>query len=164
LRRQRLSGPAIARQLAMPVSTVGGILRRLGLGKLAALEPRPPIVRYQRERPRELLHIDTKKLRRIEALAQRPPATRLGQPTFLGSTGSTVPPSRPAGPLTLQGERPILNILPNAFGEKAIVKLDPRRHDPRRRSLAGPARHRFRTQSAEGSQTLAVFLTSLSCG
>ena len=35
-RRQRLSGPAIARQLAMPVSTVGGILRRLGLGKLSA--------------------------------------------------------------------------------------------------------------------------------
>jgi len=44
-RRQRLSGPAIARRLAMPVSTVGGRLRRLGLGKLAALEPKPPVVR-----------------------------------------------------------------------------------------------------------------------
>jgi transposase-like protein len=70
-RRQRLSGPAIARQLDMPVSTVGGILRRLGLGKLAALEPKPPIVRYQRERPGELLHIDTKKLGRIEAVGHR---------------------------------------------------------------------------------------------
>jgi transposase len=70
-RRQRLSGPAIARQLAMPVSTVGGRLRRLGLGKLAALEPRPPVVRYQRERPGELLHIDTKKLGRIEAIGHR---------------------------------------------------------------------------------------------
>ena len=50
LRRQRLSGPAIARQLGMPVSTVGKVLRRLGLGKLAALEPKPPTVRYQRER------------------------------------------------------------------------------------------------------------------
>ena len=50
LRRQRLSGPAIARQLGMPVSTVGEVLRRLGLGKLAALEPKPPAVRYQRER------------------------------------------------------------------------------------------------------------------
>ena len=33
-----MSGPAIARQLGMPVSTVGAILRRLGLGKLTALE------------------------------------------------------------------------------------------------------------------------------
>jgi transposase len=71
LRYRQLSGPAIARQLAMPVSTVGGILRRLGLGKRAALEPRPPVVRYQRERPGELLHIDTKKLGRIEAIGHR---------------------------------------------------------------------------------------------
>ena len=70
-RRQRLSGPAIARQLGMPVSTVGGILRRLGLGRLATLEPRPPIVRYERERPGELLHIDTKKLGRIAAVGHR---------------------------------------------------------------------------------------------
>jgi transposase-like protein len=70
-RRQRLSGPAIARELSIPVSTVGGILRRLGLGRLAALEPRPPVVRYQRERPGELVHIDTKKLGRIEAIGHR---------------------------------------------------------------------------------------------
>jgi hypothetical protein len=38
LRRQRLSGPAIACRLAMPTATVGGILRRLGLGKRRALE------------------------------------------------------------------------------------------------------------------------------
>ena len=70
-RRQRLSGPAIARQLGMPVATIGSVLRRLGLGKLAALEPRPPIVRYQRERPGELIHIDTKKLGRIAAIGHR---------------------------------------------------------------------------------------------
>ena len=71
LRRQRLSGPAIARQLAMPVSTVGGILRRLGLGRLAALEPKPAVVRYERARPGELVHVDTKKLGRIEAVGHR---------------------------------------------------------------------------------------------
>jgi transposase InsO family protein len=71
LRRQRLSGPAIARQLGMPTSTVGGGLRRLGLGRLGALEPRPPIVRYQRARPGELLHIDPKKLGRIAAVGHR---------------------------------------------------------------------------------------------
>jgi len=38
LRRHRMSGPQIARQLGMPVSTVGGVLRRLGLNRLAALE------------------------------------------------------------------------------------------------------------------------------
>jgi transposase-like protein len=70
-RRQRLSGPAIARQLGMAGSTIGGILRQLELGKLAALEPRPPVVRYQRERPGELLHIDTKKLGRIAAVGHR---------------------------------------------------------------------------------------------
>jgi len=71
LRRQRMSGPAIARQLAMPVSTVGGVLRRLGLGKLAALAQRPAVVRYERERPGELIHIDTKKLGRIAAVGHR---------------------------------------------------------------------------------------------
>ena len=54
LRRQRLSGPAIARQARLPVSTVGVILRRLGLGRLAALEQKPPPVRYERERPGEM--------------------------------------------------------------------------------------------------------------
>jgi transposase InsO family protein len=71
LRRQRLSGPAIARQLGMRVSTVGGILRRLGLGKLTALEPRSPVVRYERARPGALLHIDTKKLGRMVAIGHR---------------------------------------------------------------------------------------------
>ena len=71
LRRQRLSGPAIAKQLAMPVSTVGKVLRRLGIGKLAALEPKPAVVRYQRERPGDLIHIDVKKLGRVQAVGHR---------------------------------------------------------------------------------------------
>jgi transposase InsO family protein len=71
LRRQRMSGPAMARQLHMPVSTVGAILRRLGLGKLATLEPKPMVVRYERQRPGELIHIDSKKLGRIEGIGHR---------------------------------------------------------------------------------------------
>jgi hypothetical protein len=39
LRRERLSGPAIARQTHVPPATVGLVLRRLGLGRLAALDP-----------------------------------------------------------------------------------------------------------------------------
>lgn len=71
LRRQRLSGPAIARRLGQPGSTVGQVLRRNGLGRLAALEPRRTIVRYERERPGELLHVDTKKLGRIAGIGHR---------------------------------------------------------------------------------------------
>ncbi len=71
LRRQRMSGPAIARKLSMPRSTVGAILRRLRLGRLAALDVKPAPVRYERERPGELIHIDTKKLGRIDGVGHR---------------------------------------------------------------------------------------------
>ena len=71
LRRERLSGPGIAGRLGMPRSTVGVVLRRLGLGRLCSLEPKPPVIRYQRERPGELIHIDTKKLGRIDGIGHR---------------------------------------------------------------------------------------------
>jgi leucine-zipper of insertion element IS481 len=62
------SGPQIARQLNLPRSTVGAVLRRLGLGKLAARVPKPEVIRYQRDRPGALLHIDIKKLGRIDGV------------------------------------------------------------------------------------------------
>jgi transposase InsO family protein len=71
LRAQRRSGPQIADTLALPLSTVGDVLRRLGLGRLPSLTVRPPIVRYERERPGELLHIDAKKLGRIVVVGHR---------------------------------------------------------------------------------------------
>jgi transposase InsO family protein len=71
LRRQRLSGPAIARTLGLARSTVGAVLRRLGLGRLTALDPKPPAIRYERQRPGELIHIDTKKLGRIGGVGHR---------------------------------------------------------------------------------------------
>jgi transposase InsO family protein len=79
LRRQRLSAPAIARQLGRPVSSVGVVLRRLGLGRLTALDPPRQIIRYERERPGELIHIDTKKLGRIERVGHRITGDRTGQ-------------------------------------------------------------------------------------
>ncbi|HEV2336220.1 MAG TPA: IS481 family transposase [Stellaceae bacterium] len=71
LRRQRMTGDRIARQLGLPRSTVGAVLRRLGLGRLAALDPPAPVVRYQRQRPGELLHLDTTKLGRIDGVGHR---------------------------------------------------------------------------------------------
>jgi transposase InsO family protein len=71
LRRERWAGDRIARQLGIPRSTVGAVLRRLGLGRLKALDPPVPVVRYERQRPGELLHLDTKKLGRIDGVGHR---------------------------------------------------------------------------------------------
>src|SRR6185295_18639106 len=65
LRRLRFGGPEIAELLGMPVSTVSGILTRIGMGRLGRLGLEP-VERYERERPGELIHIDVKKLGRIQ--------------------------------------------------------------------------------------------------
>ncbi len=84
LRRERLSGPRIARRLALPVSTVGAVLRRLGLGRLKTLDERPEIVRYERATPGELIHIDTKKLGRIDGIGHRITGDRTKRKRKLG--------------------------------------------------------------------------------
>jgi transposase InsO family protein/transposase len=66
LRRLRMTGPEIAEVLGMACSTVSGVLKRIGLGKLSRLEPPEPPNRYERRHAGELLHIDVKKLGRIE--------------------------------------------------------------------------------------------------
>ena len=71
LRRLRLTGPEIAFVLGMAISTVSAILDRIGLGKLSRLEPPEPPNRYERKRPGELVHIDVKKLGRIEHVGHR---------------------------------------------------------------------------------------------
>jgi transposase InsO family protein len=65
LRRLRFTGPEIAELLSMALSTVSGILTRIGMGKLGRLGLEPAR-RYERARPGELVHVDVKKLGRIE--------------------------------------------------------------------------------------------------
>lgn len=65
LRRQRRPGKEIAKEVGVSPATVSRVLRRLGLNKLAALEPPQPTRRYEREHPGELIHIDIKKLGRF---------------------------------------------------------------------------------------------------
>jgi transposase InsO family protein len=65
LRRLRFTGPEIAETFGMALSTVSGILTRIGMGKLGRLGLEPA-QRYERERPGELIHIDVKKLGRIQ--------------------------------------------------------------------------------------------------
>jgi len=67
LRTLTMTGAEIAECLGMALSTVSGILKRIGLGKLSRLEPPEPPNRYERKRAGELLHIDVKKLGRISA-------------------------------------------------------------------------------------------------
>ena len=71
LRSQRLPIRAIADQLQRPYATVRRFLAGMGLNRLAPLQTPPPVVRYERERPGEMLHLDTKKLGRIERTGHR---------------------------------------------------------------------------------------------
>src|SRR6476661_5876886 len=79
LRRQRYTGQQIAAQLRISPATVSRILRRLGLNRLAALEPAEPVRRYERELPGELIHIDIKKLVKFNAVGHRITGDRRGQ-------------------------------------------------------------------------------------
>jgi hypothetical protein len=65
MRRLRFTGPEIAELLGMAVSTVSGILTRRGLGRLGRLGLEQPL-RHERSRPGELIHVDVKRLGRIE--------------------------------------------------------------------------------------------------
>jgi transposase InsO family protein/transposase len=64
LRRLRFTGPEIADVLDRPLSTVSGILTRIGMGRLGRLGLEPA-ERYERAVAGELIHIDVKKLGRI---------------------------------------------------------------------------------------------------
>jgi hypothetical protein len=73
LRRQRYTGSQIAVEVAVSPATVSRILRRGRLNRLAALELAEPVA-YEREHPGEIIHIDIKKLGRVE---QRSPGARI---------------------------------------------------------------------------------------
>src|SRR5215211_337208 len=76
LRQLRMTAAEIAEVLAMPLSTVSVVLKRNGLGRLARIGLEQP-VRYERSRPGELVHIDVKKLGRIEGGAGKRVGARL---------------------------------------------------------------------------------------
>src|SRR3954454_11292963 len=88
LRRLRFTGAEIAELLGMAGSTVSGILTRIGLGRLGRLGLEPA-ERYERERPGELVHIDVKKLGRIQGgVGHRFAGTRRHpQPRITDATG-----------------------------------------------------------------------------
>jgi transposase InsO family protein len=70
-RHERRTAWAIAVALQVPRSTVAVILARAGLNRLARLTPPTPVVRYERTRPGELVHLDIKPLARILRIGHR---------------------------------------------------------------------------------------------
>src|SRR5690349_20589017 len=71
LRRRYLTHAAIARALGVSGSTVGRVLRRAKLARWSDLKPSEPVVRYEHACPGDLVHVDTKKLGRIEKMGHR---------------------------------------------------------------------------------------------
>lgn len=71
LRQQRRTGRLIVRQLGVSAASVSRVLRRAGLSRWRDLQPAVPVLRYQREHPGELIHLDVKKLGRIKGLGHR---------------------------------------------------------------------------------------------
>jgi transposase InsO family protein len=80
LRRLRFTAAEIAETLGMALSTVSGILTRMGMGKLGLIGLEQP-VRYERSRPGELVHVDVKKLGRIAGAGHRMSGDRKSQHT-----------------------------------------------------------------------------------
>jgi transposase InsO family protein len=82
LRQLRMTAAEIAETLAMPLSTVSVVLRRQGMGRLGRLGLEQPR-RYEWQRPGELVHIDVKKLGRIQGGAGK--RVRGGQTRYTSS-------------------------------------------------------------------------------
>jgi transposase InsO family protein len=71
LRQRRWTGAAIAEAVGLSRATVARTLTQLGLARLAAVAAAPPGRRYEWERPGQLLHVDIKKLGRIDGVGHR---------------------------------------------------------------------------------------------
>ena len=71
LRRSRLTAKQIAQQLQLARPTVARALVRHGLSRLSLLEPPKPANRYQWPNPGDLIHVDIKKLARIQGIGHR---------------------------------------------------------------------------------------------
>ena len=79
LRRIRQPFWKIAASVGLSRATAARIGKSCGLSHLSALDPKPEIIRYEKETPGEMIHIDIKKLGRIEGVGHRITGDRRGQ-------------------------------------------------------------------------------------
>lgn len=84
LRQLGWTGAQIAEVVQVSRATVARTLRQLGLGRLELLPERPPLVRYEWDRPGQLLHLDIKKLGRIGHVGHRITGDRRRQARGIG--------------------------------------------------------------------------------
>jgi len=71
LRQSRLTATQIAQRLRMARSTVARLLKQAGMEQLRLLKPPEPVVRYERESPGDLIHLDIKRLGKIGRVGHR---------------------------------------------------------------------------------------------
>lgn len=76
LRKERLSGDEIAERLGICRSSIFRALRKLGCSRLSSLEAKKQIVRYQWEKPGQMLHLDIKRLGKIDGVGHKKAGTR----------------------------------------------------------------------------------------
>ncbi len=84
LRRRKRTYDRIADQTGLSRATVGRILVRHGLNRWRDLEPVEPVIRYERDRPGEMIHIDIKKLGKFNRVGHRITGDRHGQSNARG--------------------------------------------------------------------------------
>ena len=84
LRKQRRIYHRIAAETGVSKATVGRILTRHGLNRWRDLEPAPPVRRYERGKPGEMIHIDIKKLGKFNRVGHRITGDRHGQSSTRG--------------------------------------------------------------------------------
>ncbi|MCB2190553.1 MAG: helix-turn-helix domain-containing protein [Deltaproteobacteria bacterium] len=71
MRRMRMHSSGIAFSLSMPLSAVTLELRRFGLNRLPHLEPKLPVILYEHQDPGDMIHLDSKKLGKIDGRGHR---------------------------------------------------------------------------------------------
>ena len=71
LRRARLGMRVIAQMLNVSIATVSRALARLGLSRIRDIDPPDPVIRYEHEKPGDLLHLDMKSLQKIATPGRR---------------------------------------------------------------------------------------------
>ena len=89
LRRQRWTGQQAAHETGVSPATVSRILRRARLSRIRDLEPAEPVIRYERKKPGDMIHLDIKKLGRLSGSATASPATEPLRATAAASVGSS---------------------------------------------------------------------------
>ena len=74
----------IAKITGVSAATVSRVLRAARLSRMRDIDPKPPVRRYERDRPGDMIHLDIKKLGRFDRVGHRITGDRRGQSNARG--------------------------------------------------------------------------------